>query len=57
MSIGTSDCSSMSLPYRALRYDLVQAAVHDEVWSSPDWVRFCEDGECERTSIGVGVVS
>jgi len=32
----------MSLSYRALRYDLVQAAIHDEGWSDVDCVRVVE---------------
>ena len=33
----------MSLTYRALRYDLVQAAIHYELWSSLDVGEICED--------------
>lgn len=47
----------MSLPYWALRYDLVQAAIHDEVWSSLDLEEIGEVEDCKRTSSGVGVVS
>lgn len=43
----------MSLPYRALRYDLVQAAIHDGVWSNVDWVRFVKMENIEEQKVGL----
>ena len=53
MSNGTGERSSMSLTYRALRYDLVQAAIHDGVWSSVDCERLVKMKIMKKQEVGL----
>ena len=43
----------MSLPYRALRYDLVQAAIHDGGWSSADRLRLVKMENMKEQEVGL----